>query len=119
MIDLILTAVVSLNIDMLCGSIADDTRKGVIGVVTAKDNGISKVIHGSPAEAAGIKPKDIIVLVDNEKGSKKLVGEVFTFAHLIIKRKDAILEFEVLRLPDTEVYSREARTYKVRNEIQD
>lgn len=80
---------------------------GIYMLINSTDGTIvvSEPMEGSPAEAVGIKAKDIIVKVDDEEVTKdnvsdmsnKIKGEEGTKVKLEIKRDEEILTFEVER----------------------
>lgn len=80
---------------------------GIYMLINSTDGTIvvSEPMEGSPAEAVGIKAKDIIIKVDDEEVTKdnvsnmsnKIKGEEGTKVKLEIKRDEEILTFEVER----------------------
>jgi C-terminal processing protease CtpA/Prc len=57
---------------------------------------VVRVYVGSPAQAAGMLPGDIVKHVD----AADIDGPAFVKVHLTISRDGNILTFEILRIPD-------------------
>ena len=77
----------------LCGSISN--MEGRIGVRIYPSGLISYIHRGSPAENAGLKKDDYVILVEGKTNNlDEIVGEPNTDVKLLIKR--GLNKFEVI-----------------------
>lgn len=73
--------------------------EGRIGLRISSSGYIKHVYPNSPAEAAGIKPKDRVVLVDGQKNNiDNISGEPGTAVSLEVKRQKELFSVEVPRV---------------------
>jgi C-terminal processing protease CtpA/Prc len=71
----------------LVGSVEKSDVEGRIGVRIATSGIIREVHPGSPAEAAGLQPKDHVLTVDGKRHAiRQISGEPGTIVELDVKR---------------------------------
>lgn len=81
---------------------------GVGVLVTQNADGlieITEVYNNSPAQRAGLLPRDVVIEVEGKKVAEigyfdainKVLGEAGTDAHIVIKRADEIIPFTITR----------------------
>lgn len=99
---------------LLQGLASDSTTPGAIGI---RDNvfthTIYRVYRNSPAEKTGIKLGDKIVRVQDDTGSREILGKAGSWVNIWVKRGPAVLMFRVQRAPE---YSIERKVDKVHGE---
>lgn len=86
-------------------------RAGVIGI-TLEDSTLRviKVIHGSPAAAAGIKVEDVLVSVGGVRVSTRESAMLLLFGRagyrvtIVMRRGELEMPYTILRAPFPEVY---------------
>jgi len=81
----------------LRGQVSYSSEAGLIGIrLSVLSNTVSIVHPGTPAEEAGLMPGDHILSVDGDKNGE-IIGEPDTVVHLVVKRGQEILSFNIIR----------------------
>lgn len=89
---------------LLSGYISNEY--GRVGIVVAKDGGISHAYTHGSAYIAGIRKGDIVISADDVKGTSQITGCAGTYVMLKVKQKESgeTHLFYIVRIPEREVY---------------
>lgn len=90
-----------INYLLLTGYISN--TYGRIGIVVAKDGGISHVFKHSPAADIGLERKDIIISADGVKGTSQITGDAGSFVRIVVKHNDKEYTYILPRVAESEV----------------